>query len=241
MPLIRKIKKNRIYALLATFLYVIMAPTCYGQITSSNRKLILVDNIKQYKKLVNSKPSSKLILLYHYLQPFKTKIYYRTTENFTGRVLYHKHQLYINLEAAQKLAAVQDSLIKIGYNLLIFDCYRPYFITKRMWKVVPDERYTANPAKGSGHNRGIAIDLSLVNIKTGNPVLMPTAFDNFSDTAHHNFMELPAEAIENRNLLRSIMAHFGFISLSTEWWHYSLPNPTDYPIYNLNFNQLSEK
>ena len=237
----RKISNSVVTALTALSFYIIMTPGCSGQHTPSNNKLMIIDGIKQYKKTINSKPSSRLVLLSDFLKPFQTHIYYQTPDNFTGQVLYHHYQLYLNIEAAQKLTYVQDSLLKIGYNLLIFDGYRPYFITKKMWQIVPDERYAANPAKGSGHNRGIAIDLSLVNIKTGNPVLMPTTFDNFSDTANHSFMKLPAATIENRHLLRSVMEYFGFISLPTEWWHYSLPNPTNYPIYNLDFIQLSEK
>ena len=108
-----------------------------------------------------------------------------------------------------------------------------------MWKVVPDSRYAANPAEGSGHNRGASVDLTLYNLKTGKDLLMPTSFDDFTIKAHHNYMELDGIAIVNRSVLKNVMVKYGFVSLPTEWWHYSLPNAAKkFYLMDLDFDQL---
>lgn len=110
-----------------------------------------------------------------------------------------------------------------------------------MWKIVPDERYAANPAKGSGHNRGIAVDVTLVKIATGEELPMPTAFDDFSEKAHHNYMQLSNEIIANRTLLKTIMEKHGFTPLATEWWHYSLSGMGEqFELLDLNFKLLKK-
>ena len=105
-----------------------------------------------------------------------------------------------------------------------------------MWELIGDERYVANPAKGSGHNRGLAVDLTL--IKDGKEVNMGTGFDHFTDTAHHSFKALPADVIKHRQLLRSTMEKHGFRALETEWWHYSWPNEKNYQVLDLSFRKL---
>jgi D-alanyl-D-alanine dipeptidase len=107
-----------------------------------------------------------------------------------------------------------------------------------MWEIVPDERYAANPAKGSGHNRGIAVDVTLVNLLTGKELAMPTDFDDFSEKAHHDYMHLDSTIIANRKILRDVMEQHGFVALQTEWWHYSLPDPKKYQLMDLDFDQL---
>jgi D-alanyl-D-alanine dipeptidase len=107
-----------------------------------------------------------------------------------------------------------------------------------MWEIVPDDRYAANPANGSGHNRGIAVDLTLTELKTGNKLPMPTDYDDFTDSAHHTFMELDSTVLANRNLLKGVMEHYGFKALETEWWHYSLPNAKYYPLMDISFKKL---
>jgi D-alanyl-D-alanine dipeptidase len=103
---------------------------------------------------------------------------------------------------------------------------------------VHDERCVANPKNGSGHNRGIAVDVSIINLKNGQLLNMGTDFDNFTDSAHANFMGLPDSVLANRRLLRQTMQAFGFESLPTEWWHNSWPNAKHFPILNVTFKQL---
>jgi D-alanyl-D-alanine dipeptidase len=179
-----------------------------------------------------------MVDLSRFLQPLHTDFVYATAHNFTHQVLYQHPKAYVRLEAATALQKVQDTLQSLGYDLKIFDAYRPYRITQKMWEIVPDDRYAANPANGSGHNRGVAVDLTLIDKKTGKELPMPTPFDNFSDTAHHDFMQLSEAVLQNRKLLKTVMEQYGFIALSTEWWHYSLPNPKRYELLNINFNKM---
>ena len=132
---------------------------------------------------------------------------------------------------------VQEELSAKGYGLKIWDAYRPYSVTKKMWELIGDERYVANPAKGSGHNRGLAVDVTIV--KDGKEINMGTGFDNFTDTAHHDFKNLPEDVLKNRMLLKTTMEKYGFKALETEWWHYSFPNDRNYAVLDLSFKQLS--
>jgi D-alanyl-D-alanine dipeptidase len=193
---------------------------------------------KTYLQQIRADSTSQLVPLNTVLSAFATNIHYARTDNFTHQILYKKPTLYLNREAVQKLAVAQQHLLAKGYNLLIFDAYRPYTVTEKMWAIVPDDRYAANPASGSGHNRGAAVDLSLVHVSSGIPVTMPTGFDNFSDTAHQGFMALPDSVIAHRDLLKQTMELAGFKALGTEWWHFSLPNAKHYPLLNLSFKQL---
>lgn len=166
---------------------------------------------------------------------------YATTENFTGKQLYTTGtKTYLRLPAAKALAQVQQELNIMGYGLKIFDAYRPYSVTQKMWALIQDERYVANPAKGSGHNRGLAVDVTIVDLKTGKELPMGTGFDNFTDTAHQSFKNLPAAILQNRELLTQTMRKQGFQPLTTEWWHFYWPNDKNYAVLNLRFKQLSK-
>lgn len=166
---------------------------------------------------------------------------YTTAANFTGQVLYHDaHTTFLRKPAATALYRVQQKLRRKGLALKIWDAYRPYTVTQKMWEIVPDERYAANPKYGSGHNRGAAVDLTLINIKTGKELDMGTGFDNFSDTAHLNFKGLTKKQKRNRKLLQAAMQAEGFIVLETEWWHFYLADAKKFPLLNISFSQLEQ-
>jgi len=135
---------------------------------------------------------------------------------------------------------VQKELNENGVGLKIFDAYRPYSVTVKFWELVHDERYVANPSKGSGHNRGIAVDLTIINLKTGRELNMGTGFDNFSDTAHQTFTSLPEEILQNRVLLKSTMEKYGFKALDTEWWHFFLTDGSRFEILDIEFKKLKK-
>lgn len=164
---------------------------------------------------------------------------YATTNNFLHTRLYEPNATaYLRKPAALALARVQTILKAKGLGLKIFDAYRPYHVTEKIWLPVQDERYASNPAKGSGHNRGAAVDLTIINLATGKELPMGTEFDNFSDTAHHQFTNLPANVLQNRQLLKQLMEANGFKALDTEWWHYSLSNARDYELLDIPFAEL---
>lgn len=191
-----------------------------------------------YKKMVKADSARRMVPLSAFLDPVITSYHYATPDNFTRQVLYKHPVPYMRLEAALALKQVQDTLHALGLDLMIFDAYRPYSVTKKMWEIVPDDRYAADPANGSGHNRGVSVDLTLIDAKTRMPLPMPTAFDNFTDSAHHDFMALPEDVLRNRALLRQVMERFGFKALDTEWWHYALPDPKRYELLDLEFRKM---
>jgi D-alanyl-D-alanine dipeptidase len=170
----------------------------------------------------------------------KTDFVYATANNFTHQVLYIKPKAYLRLAAAKALQAVAINLKTNGLGLLIYDAYRPYSVTKTMWQIVPDDRYAANPTKGSGHNRGIAVDLTLYNLQTGLPLPMPTPFDDFTEKAHHDYMQLDSVILANRQLLKNTMEQQGFKALDTEWWHYYLPNTAYFELLDIDFKQMKK-
>jgi D-alanyl-D-alanine dipeptidase len=167
---------------------------------------------------------------------------YATSSNFTGEKLYGQGTVtFLRRPVAEALKKVEADLAAKGYGLKIFDAYRPYSVTKKMWDLIHDERYVANPAKGSGHNRGLSVDLTIIERSSGKELDMGTTFDHFSDTAHHSFNQLSPEILRNRLLLKQTMEHRGFRALETEWWHYSWPANRTYDVLDLEFNKLLKK
>lgn len=164
---------------------------------------------------------------------------YATGNNFTGTKLYKQgNATFARLPVVKALQLVQSELQLQGYGLKVFDAYRPYAVTKKMWELIKDERYVANPAKGSGHNRGLAVDVTIIDLNTGKELDMGTGFDNFTDTAHHAFKALSTAVLANRTLLRQLMEKHGFRALETEWWHYSWPNDRSYDVLDIDFKKL---
>jgi D-alanyl-D-alanine dipeptidase len=156
---------------------------------------------------------------------------YATANNFTGKAAYKNNQLFLHKDVAKKLLLASQYAEKIGYKLKIFDGFRPMHVQEMFYKMVQDERYVSNPKKGvASHTRGVAIDLTLCDLQTGEELNMGTEFDSFEDKAHHS-LNMTKEVTHNRLLLAGIMAVAGFTPLSTEWWHYNLRTYEDYPKY----------
>ncbi len=198
--------------------------------------LVVIADQKTFLQTLKADTNKQFVALSSYLKPLITDWKYATPNNFTKQILYKNPAAYMRIEAAQSLKKVNEELKKKGLCLKIFDAYRPYAVTKKMWEVVPDERYAANPAKGSGHNRGAAVDLTIINLKTKKELAMPTPYDDLTEKAHHDYMLLDSLQITNRKLLRDVMIKYGFVPLETEWWHYFLPNAAErFEILDLDF------
>ncbi len=194
------------------------------------------------QKMVATNPVKQMIDLKKTVPGVILDLRYAGTNNFMKQKLYPSiTTTYLRKPAADSLAAIQKILNEMGFGLKIFDAYRPYSITEKMWEPVKDDRYAADPKKGSGHNRGAAVDLTLINLKTGKELDMGTGFDNFSDTAHHAFTNLPEDVLQNRLLLKKIMEQHGFKALDTEWWHYYLPNAKEFELLDIDFKKLAGK
>ena len=235
-------ESNKNIGLFIFSILITCSQTCICQSVNSagnTKEPYVITTIRKYYETVSQDSTQKMVNLASYVSPLYTDWKYASINNFTGKILYKKPMAYVRLPIAEALQKVQKELSGFGLSLIFYDAYRPYSVTKKMWKAVPDERYTANPAKGSGHNRGASVDVSLVNTITGKPLPMPTTFDNFSDTAHHDYMQLPEEVIQNRQLLRKVMEKYGFVALKTEWWHYSWPGAAQkFALLDLSFRKL---
>lgn len=153
---------------------------------------------------------------------------YATNDNFTGQIVYDFQCCLLIKEAAQRLAKVQAELETIALGIKVWDGFRPITAQWKFWELIPDERYVSDPRKGGRHTRGTAVDLTLIT-NDGHELLMPSAFDDFSEKAQRNYMGAPKEAIRNRELLEKVMHKYGFIGVPTEWWHFDLIGWEDYP------------
>ncbi|NTW56329.1 MAG: M15 family metallopeptidase [Chlorobiaceae bacterium] len=156
-------------------------------------------------------------------------IRYATNNNFTGQAIYPVARCLLRRDAALRLLRVQQALSRQGYRLIVFDCYRPLTVQKRFWEIMPDERYVADPSKGSRHNRGAAVDVSLAD-STGKPLLMPTSYDDFSVKAHRDWKGAAPQALRNSGVLEAAMKAEGFEPFPTEWWHFDAPGWENYPV-----------
>jgi zinc D-Ala-D-Ala dipeptidase len=167
-------------------------------------------------------------------------IRYATPNNFTGRAVYTQPRAFLQRPAAEALLRVHRALAPRGYGLLIFDGYRPWSVTKLFWDIVPPEKhwFVANPAKGSKHNRGCAVDLSLYSLDTGREVEMPSPYDESSERAHPGYRGGSAEARARRDLLRATMEKEGFRVDEGEWWHFNYKDWKRYPILDVAFEAI---
>jgi len=170
-------------------------------------------------------------------------IRYATPNNFTGRAVYHEARAFLQRPAAEALVRVNAALKEKGYGLLVFDGYRPWRVTKLFWDITSQEKrdqgFVANPAKGSKHNRGAAVDLSLYDLSTGREVEMPSPYDEFSERADPNYAGGTAEQRSRRDLLRAAMEQEGFTVDPGEWWHFNFNGWQHYPILDISFREVS--
>ncbi len=183
---------------------------------------------------------SELVELPKLDKTIKLDIRYATANNFLGRPVYIEAHAFLQKPAAEALVRVNKRVRKQGYGLLVFDGYRPWAVTKIFWEITPTDKkeFVADPAKGSRHNRGCAVDLSLYELQTGRTVEMPSAYDEMTERAHIDYQGGPPEARRLRGLLRAAMAAEGFNVYAPEWWHYDYKDWREYPILNLSFSEL---
>lgn len=173
----------------------------------------------------------------------KLEIRYATTRNFLGTPLYSQARAFMQRPAAEALVRVSHSLAAEGYGLLVYDAYRPWYVTKVFWDAMPPElhRFVADPAEGSRHNRGCAVDLTLYDLETGRPVPMPSLYDEASERAYPTYTGGTAEERRMRDLLRRHMEAQGFSVYEFEWWHYDYRDWKSYPIENVRFEAIGSK
>lgn len=186
------------------------------------------------KSSKNSKDTT-FVNLKDYSQDFIFDMKYATEDNFLKAKVYDCAACFLRLKTVNALIKANQKFMKKGYKIKLFDCYRPLDIQKKMWEIVPNPQYVANPAKGSIHNRGGAVDITLVDTN-GNELDMGTVFDFFGEEASHNYTKVSDEVKANRHLLKEIMGKNNFNSFDSEWWHYNLKEALNDAVSNTKWN-----
>ena len=172
----------------------------------------------------------------------KLDIRYATTNNFLGTPVYTEARAFLQRPAAEAVVRANGELRRRGYGLIIHDGYRPWYVTKIFWDAVPADKknFVADPAQGSRHNRGCAVDLSLYDLKTGMEVTMPSGYDEMTERAYANYPGGTDEERTRRALLRAAMEKQGFTVNTDEWWHFDYKDWQQYPIMNVKFEDLGK-
>ena len=178
---------------------------------------------------------STFVNLKQYSQDFEYDMKYATEDNFLKAKVYDCAECFLRLKTVNALIDANKKFLEKGYKIKIFDCYRPLDIQKKMWKIVSNPKYVANPAKGSIHNRGGAVDITLVD-RFGKELDMGTSFDFFGIEASHNYPNVSDNVKQNRILLKTIMTSSGFNSFDSEWWHYNLKTALNDAVSNAKWD-----
>lgn len=170
-----------------------------------------------------------------YSSDFIYDMRYATDNNFLKAQVYDCAECLIRYKTVKALIKANNAFMRKGFKIKLYDCYRPLDIQKRMWTIVSNPKYVADPSKGSIHNRGGAVDITLVNLD-GEAVPMGTDFDFFGIEASHKYINLPTDVISNRKFLKKIMTASGFQSFDSEWWHYNLKSALKDPVSNAKWD-----
>lgn len=175
-------------------------------------------------------------------ETIKLDVRYATANNFAGRAVYKEARAFLQRPAAEALVRASRALREKGYGLAVFDGYRPWFVTKLFWDITPEDKkqFVANPSKGSRHNRGCAVDLTLYDLKTGREVEMTGEYDEMSERSHISYAGGTPEQRRLRDTLRAAMEAEGFTVYEPEWWHYDYRDWRQYPILNLGFGEIEK-
>lgn len=227
--------------LASTIVSILFLAFGYTDIPQNKYGLTPISTIKQYQQSVQQNPNNKLVNLKTEVPTLVLDIRYATTNNFTKRVMYNQAKAFARKPVANSLKQAQAYFNQLGYSLKIFDGYRPYSVTVKFYETYSDTTYVASPYKGSRHNRGAAIDLTLVNLKTGKQLNMGTPYDDFTKKAHPTYTKLPKEVLTNRKLLIDGMKKFGFTVYASEWWHFDYQGWQQFELMDLSFDQLTGK
>lgn len=213
---------------------------CIGSLANAQNYAdsLHVISASAYKKQVKLTPGEQLVEINKYVPGIRLDIRYATTNNFMHRRMYTQARAFARLPVAKALKSVEAELALQGLGLKIYDAYRPYSVTVEFYKKASDKNFVADPKKGSRHNRGCAIDLSLIDLKTGKELAMPTPFDSFSTMAAADYPNLPAQVLQNRQTLKTAMEHHGFRVLSNEWWHFDFIGGQNYALLDVPFGDL---
>lgn len=193
-----------------------------------------------YKKSIITNPDQQLIDLAKFIPGIVLDIRYATTNNFTKQKIYNHARAYARKPVAEALKKAQAEFKTHGVGIKIFDAYRPYKATVMFYEVYPDTTFVASPYRGSRHNRGCAIDMTLVDLKTGGELEMPTGYDAFVAAARPTHPVKDPVVKKNRELLIKVMSNHGFRVNASEWWHFDFKGYSKYSILDIDFEDLEK-
>lgn len=208
----------------------------HGPLTEPPAELNVVRDLATYRQQVAADPDKELIDLSTI--GILTDVRYATDSNFMGRPLYPIAKVFLRKPVAMELKAIQQELEQIGYTIKVFDGYRPWSVTNEMWNKIHNPDYVADPTKGSRHNRGAAVDLTLVYLAPGWVLRMPSNYDEFSDRAHLDYARGTEKSRQNRDTLKGIMTRHNFEPLQTEWWHYDFAGWQKFELMDIPLQDL---
>ncbi len=204
-----------------------------------NEKIIAIQdsntldsNVVSTIELVENKEGFKEVILDN--EYFLNEMKYATKDNFLKAKIYPCAKCYLRQQVSESLINASKIAKQKGYKLIVFDCYRPLSLQKKMFEIVSNKKYVADPKKGSKHNRGAAVDVGLAN-EDNTPLDMGTEFDDFSEKAHYSNSEISSIAKNNRLILRNIMTQAGFEPYENEWWHFNFKN-VDFPLSDFEWS-----
>ena len=240
--IVKIVKRLHIAITAILFFSLLVLPSCAQQLKTSSYGVRYIAIEKSYRQTLTIDSNKQMKNLQQLIPAIVLDLRYASANNFVNQAVYPEGTTitFLRAPAANALLHVQEELQTKGLGLKIFDAYRPYLVTVKFWELIKDERYVANPTKGSGHNRGLAVDVTIIDLNRGVELDMGTGFDNFTDSAHHSFTQLPTTVLQNRKLLKDVMLKHGFNSLETEWWHYYWPNDRNFEVLDLDFKQLKK-
>lgn len=208
------------------------------QVPPNSYGLRVVADVSTYRQQVAANSRNALLNLARAVPGLHLELRYATSRNVVGVPLYSKTAAYLRRPAAEALAKVQSALTRHGAGLLLYDAYRPYHVTLRMWQHIQNETYAAPPWRGSRHNRGCSVDVGLVDRATGRPLPMPTDFDDLTPAAHTAYEPVSAAVRQNRALLLATMTSFGFVNYPGEWWHFDFEHWAEFDLLDLPLEML---
>ena len=223
-----------------TFILFILLFFTLGTRAQQNKatSLLIVSEMTAYQSSVKSDKNKELVEIKKFIPNIKLDIRYASKNNFAKKAVYKQARAFARLPVVEALRNVQNELNKSGIGLKIFDGYRPYRVTVDFYEIASDKSFVANPKDGSRHNRGCAIDLTLINLKTGKELEMPTPYDSFAPEAAADFNNLSEQVIRNRELLIKTMEKNGFKVLNNEWWHFDFNGWRNFELMDIPFEEL---
>ena len=196
--------------------------------------------LEGYKTSVKANPNKALVDLETFIPGIILDIRYATTNNFTGEQIYNQPRAFARKPVAMALKKAQEEFRKQGIGIKVFDAYRPYAATVKFYEVYHDTTYVASPYRGSRHNRGCAIDMTIVDLKTGKDLEMPTEYDSFRKEAWPTTPVKDPVIKKNRDLIISVMEKHGFKVNASEWWHFDFVGWQKFEVMDIAFEELDD-